>query len=170
MKKRATIYFMLTLTAIGLLTSCASIIHGKIQTVDFTSQPSGAKITIDGKDSGVTPKAIVLLRKGREKGESKEKKEYVVKIELEGFYPYEVKIKREVDGWFFGNLLFGGLIGIIVDASNGAMYKLTPNQVIATMGRTTAMAIDKLDDKVYIAVMLDPNPNWERIGTLKKVD
>jgi hypothetical protein len=35
-----------------------------------------------------------------------------------------------VDGWYFGNLLFGGLIGLlIVDPATGAMYKLEPNEI-----------------------------------------
>jgi hypothetical protein len=90
-------------------------------------------------------------------------------MEMEGYYPYEMKIKREMDGWFLGNLLFGGLIGIIVDASNGAMYKLTPDQVVAQMGKTTAMNSNKTDDKIYVAVTLDIDPAWERIGTMEKV-
>ncbi len=156
------------LTVIGLMTSCASIIHGPNQSVDFSSQPSGAKITIDGKDYGVTPKSVDLRRKGRLKGEISDKKEYAVKIEMEGFYPYEIKIKREMDGWFLGNILFGGLIGIIIDAGNGAMYKLTPDQVVAQMGKTTAMNINKADDKIYVAVSLDIDPSWEKIGTMEK--
>lgn len=38
-----------------------------------------------------------------------------------------------MDGWLFGNLLFGGLICVIVDAATGAMYKLTPNQMAAQL-------------------------------------
>jgi PEGA domain len=167
MRKRFT-NFLMVLTVIGLTTSCASIIHGPNQSVDFSSQPSGAKITIDGKDYGVTPKSIDLRRKGRLKGEISEKKEYAVKVEMEGYYPYEMKIKREMDGWFLGNLLFGGIIGIIVDASNGAMYKLTPDQIVAQMGKTTAMKVNKNDDKIYVAVALDIDPSWERIGAMEK--
>lgn len=150
-----------------LFTGCASIIHGPIQTVDFTSQPVGAKLTIDGKEYGMTPKSVDLRRKGRIKGESKEKKAYNVKIELEGYFPYELKVKREVEGWFFGNILFGGLIGIIIDASNGSMYKLTPDQVIATLGKTTTLN-EKGDDKIYIAISLTPDASWEKIGELTK--
>ncbi len=160
---------LIILTVTALLTSCASIIHGPNQTVDFSSQPSGAKISIDGKDYGVTPKSLDLKRKGRLKGEISTKKEYAVKVEMEGFYPYEIKIKREMDGWFLGNILFGGLIGIIVDASNGAMYKLTPDQVIAQMGKTTAKNFNKIDDTIYVAVNLAIDPTWEKIGTMQKV-
>lgn len=154
------------LASIILITSCASIIHGPTQTVNFASQPTGAKITIDGKDYGNTPKTVDLRRKGRLKGEISTKKEYSVKIELEGFYPYELKIKREMDGWFLGNILFGGLIGIIIDASNGAMYKLTPDQLIAQLGKSTAMNMN--EGEIYIAATLTVDPSWKKIGNMEK--
>lgn len=161
-------YSLITLPLVALVMSCASIVHGPTQSVDFSSQPAGAKITIDGKDYGVTPKSVDLRRRGRLKGENSEKKEYAVKIELDGYYPYEIKIKREMDGWFLGNIIFGGLLGIIIDAGNGSMYKLTPDQVIAQMGRANAMILNKDDDKVYVAVTFHIDPNWEKIGEMKK--
>jgi len=159
---------LITLPLVALVMSCASIVHGPTQSVDFSSQPAGAKITIDRKDYGVTPKSVDLRRRGRLKGENSEKKEYAVKIELDGYYPYEIKIKREMDGWFLGNIIFGGLLGIIIDAGNGSMYKLTPDQVIAQMGRANAMILNKDDDKVYVAVTFHIDPNWEKIGEMKK--
>ena len=90
-----------------------------------------------------------------------------MKVELEGFYPYEVKLKREMDGWFLGNIIFGGLIGIIIDASNGAMYKLNPDQVIAQMGKSTSM-ISSEEEKVFVAVTLEADPSWQKIGQLSK--
>lgn len=167
MKKRFT-QSLITLSVITLMASCATISHGPNQAIDFSSQPSGAKIIIDGKENGVTPKSVVLRRKGRLKGEISDKKQYIVKIELDGYYPYEMKIKREMDGWFLGNIIFGGLIGIIVDASNGAMYKLTPDQIVAQMGKTTAMNINEADDKIYVAVTLDIDTNWEKIGMMER--
>jgi len=158
---------ILALAVAFLFSGCASIIHGPIQTVDFTSQPTGAKVTIDGKEYGMTPQSVDLRRMGRLKGESQEKNAYNVKIELEGYYPYELEIKREMDGWFMGNVLFGGLIGIIIDAANGSMYKLTPDQVSAAMGQTTTY-IEKNKENMYLAVSLTPDPSWEKIGELTK--
>ncbi|MCK5730869.1 MAG: PEGA domain-containing protein [Draconibacterium sp.] len=150
-----------------LLTNCAAIIHGNKQIVDFSSQPSGAIVYIDGKEYGTTPTSVELKRMGRLKGESSEKKEYQVKIHLDGYHPYEIKVKRTVDGWFFGNIIFGGLIGIIIDAATGSMYKLTPDQVIATIGKESA-AIQQIDENIFIAVTLDINPKWEKVGQLAK--
>jgi len=74
-----------------------------------------------------------------------------------------------MDGWFLGNLLFGGIIGIIVDASSGAMYKLTPDQVIAQLKSNSTGMIDLKDDQIYVAVSMKIDPNWEQIGQLEKL-
>tara|TARA_B110000967_G_C18890089_1_gene566739 strand:- start:1680 stop:2180 length:501 start_codon:yes stop_codon:yes gene_type:complete len=153
-----------------LLSSCASIIHGPSQVVDFSSQPNGATITIDGKEYGKTPQSISLKRKGRRKGENSRKQGYNVQVTLDKYYPYDFKIKREMDGWFLGNLLFGGIIGIIIDATNGSMYKLTPNQVNAQMKSNSTAMYSVDDDRIYVAVTMDINPNWEKIGTLKRIE
>ncbi|MEO9849801.1 MAG: PEGA domain-containing protein [Reichenbachiella sp.] len=156
--------------SIFLLSSCASIIHGPTQTVDFSSQPTGATIIIDGKEYGKTPHAIELRRKGREKDDKSQKQVYDVQIELDRYYPYDLKVKREMDGWFLGNVLIGGLIGIIIDASNGSMYKLTPDQIIAQMDKLTAMNNKTEDDTIYLAVTLTADPNWQKVGQLNKID
>ena len=149
-----------------LLTNCAAIVHGNKQLVDISSQPAGAKVYIDNHVYGSTPTSVKLKRIGRFPGESSYKKQYQVKIELEGYYPYEMKINRTVDGWFFGNILIGGLIGIIVDAASGSMFRLTPDQVVATMGRNNTVMQN--GDNIYIAVSLEIDSEWEKIGQLAK--
>tara|TARA_Y100001954_G_C15665880_1_gene530145 strand:+ start:106 stop:603 length:498 start_codon:yes stop_codon:yes gene_type:complete len=161
------------LLAIGLcalfISSCASIFTGTTQEVNFNSQPTGAKIYIDGEDYGNTPRTIELRRKGHKKGDESKKKEYDVKIELNGYHPYELKIKRSTQGWFWGNILLGGVIGMIIDASNGAMYKLTPEQIVAQMSNSSAM-VDSDDDQLKIMVTLNADPRWEKVGQLERID
>ena len=150
-----------------LMTNCASIIHGNMQDVDFSSQPPGAKVYIDGKEYGTTPITLPLYRKGRTNSDTTHKMEYNVKIELEGYYPYEIKIKRTVDEWVLGNLIIGGLIGIFIDCATGSMYKLYPDQIIAFMGKESAN-IKTSDGNIIIAATLNVDPNWEKFGQLEK--
>jgi hypothetical protein len=43
-------------------------------------------------------------------------------------------IDGAINGWYFGNILFGGLIGMLaVDPSTGAMYTLKPDAVQAAL-------------------------------------
>lgn len=58
-----------------------------------------------------------------------------------------------MDGWLFGNLLFGGIIGIIIDFANGSAYKLTPAEVDVVFGETGASL--KRFKKGDIAVFVD---------------
>ena len=73
-----------------------------------------------------------------------------------------------MDGWFLGNIIFGGLIGIAIDAGNGSMYKLNPDQIVAQMGKTTASVASEKNGDMYITVTLHPDPSWEKIGALSK--
>ena len=56
----------------------------------------------------------------------------------------QLKIDGAINGWYFGNIIFGGLIGMLaVDPATGAMYTLSPKEVLATLhvaqgGPTTA--------------------------------
>jgi PEGA domain len=151
--------------------NCASIIHGNKQDVYFTSQPTGATLYIDDHKVGPTPKTIRLPRKGRIVGENSAKKSYKIKIEMEGYLPYEIYVRRDVDNWLWGNLFFGGIFGIAIDAATGAMYKLTPDQVVGTLPQDSRNgSVKNKDSIIYIVASLKIDPSWEKIGYLEKRD
>jgi len=129
-------------TKIGLLlilpllfTGCASILDGGTKTVQINSNPEGATVTIfnrSGKEvfAQTTP-TIVSLERSSDffMGE-----DYRIHLEEAGYYPYEVHVKSTVDGWYIGNIFFGGLIGIlIVDPATGDMYTLSPREINCNM-------------------------------------
>jgi hypothetical protein len=150
--------------------NCAAIVHGNKQDVSFTSQPAGATLYIDDHKVGATPKTIRLPRKGRINGEASPKKSYKIKIELEGYLPYEIFVKRDVDGWVFGNLAFGGLIGFIIDAASGSMYRLTPDQIVGQLPKDARTgSVQSPDGKVLIATTLKIDPTWQKVGSLEKI-
>ena len=41
----------------------------------------------------------------------------------QGYLDTEAKINANVQGWTFGNIMLGGIIGIVVDAGSGAMHE-----------------------------------------------
>ncbi len=54
--------------------------------------------------------------------------EYLVLAEKEGYQPTQHTIDHGLDGWFLGNILIGGWIGmLIVDPLTGALYTLPDN-------------------------------------------
>jgi len=162
------IKILISALAIAILfTGCASIMHGPLQFVEFTSQPTAAKVTIDGKDCGFTPNTVALRRMGRTYEEPKGKKSYKVKIELVGYEPVELEIRRTVDICFLGNIIFGGVFGLLIDSSNGSMYQLSPGQVEAFLDKSTALN-EKVEHSLYIGIILSPDVSWKKIGELTK--
>lgn len=135
------------------LAACATIMHGTSQGVGISSTPTAATVTVDNKPQGTTPLVANLSRKDN----------HVVRITMPGYQPYETTLTRGTSGWVWGNIVFGGIPGLIVDAVSGGLYKLTPEQITSTM---TTAAITPTKDGFYIAVVMKPEAGWEKVGYL----
>ena len=114
------------LVIVLFLTGCASIISKSMYPVTVSSLPTGASIVVtdeDGKQiyKGVTPSTLTL-----EAGKAYfDSREYTVTFSKAGYEEQTAVIKPGIDGWYFGNILVGGLIGmLIVDPITGAMWKV----------------------------------------------
>ncbi len=157
MKKLLTSTFVLILLG---LSSCATILLGSKQSVGISSNPSSAKIYINEESVGTTPKTVDIKKK--------DAKSFKVKIELDGYQPYETVLTRKTSGWIAGNIVLGGLIGLVVDLATGGAYVLTPDQIQAEFGRTTAM-VNTPNDQIQFFVTLEPKKDWVKIGQLASV-
>jgi uncharacterized protein YceK len=138
-----------------LLAGCATIMHGTQQDVGFGSVPTSARITVDNQRSATTPTVMKMSRKDN----------HIVRIELDGYLPYEATLTRGVSGWVWGNLVIGGLVGLAVDAISGGLYKLSPEQMTATLSKQTGATDGGV---LQVFVVLHPDPNWQRIGQLTR--
>ncbi|MCQ9426377.1 hypothetical protein NRB16_22920 [Pseudomonas sp. LJDD11] len=117
--------FFLALTLISLC-GCASIVSESRTPVSINSSPAGASYQITNEDgalvhSGVTPEQVTLKAgAGYFDGET-----YKVIFRKDGYAENSAIINSRMNGWYWGNIVFGGLIGmLIVDPLTGAMYKL----------------------------------------------
>ena len=138
------------------LTGCCSIIHGTRQDVGISSAPTGAMVKIDNVSSGNTPVVAKLTRKDN----------HFVRVELSDYQPFDMTLTRSVSGWVWGNIVFGGLIGLAVDAIDGAFYNLSPEQVSATLAANHA-SVSKTGDGIYLFAVLKPEPGWVKVGQLQ---
>jgi len=141
-----------------LSTGCASIVSKSTYPINVNSTPSGAKITVTDK-KGVEIYTGITPAEGRLKAGSGffSRARYVVKFEKEGYDVKTVVIESSVDGWYFGNIVFGGLIGfLIVDPATGAMFKLdtqfideslTQSITSTQIGVLKVYAIDEIPDE-----------------------
>ena len=90
----------------SLIGGCATVRNDKFKQVEFTSEPSGATVSFDEEVMGTTPCDVQIARKGRDK---------LVSIELDGYKSVLLNLNRSVEG----KTVFGGLIGMSVDAISG---------------------------------------------------
>ena len=127
-----------------LLTSCASILSDSTYPVTFDSNPSGAEVTIRDESGaavykGTTPTTLTLSASDG----FFDAASYTIEATLAGHSPARATLNAELDGWYLGNILFGGLLGIlIIDPATGAMWRLvsrvTLNLSAAAVGAAAA--------------------------------
>lgn len=152
MKNPATaLVLLLLLSACFVLTGCATIVKGTTQVIPVSSDPTGARVTVDSSPAGTTPTTVTLSRK----------QNHMVVIEKEGFAPESVAVTKSMGGAVAGNIIAGGLIGWGVDAMTGAQYNLAPNTINVRLSNKTDQAA---------AAATGTNKTKEFIDELNKLD
>jgi hypothetical protein len=111
------------------LGACATVTRGTQTDFKVSSTPPGASVTTStGFSCSPTPCAIKKMIR---------KEAFDATITLSGYKPKTVHIQSLVEGGgaagAVGNVLVGGIIGIAVDATSGAMDDLVPNPVAVTL-------------------------------------
>jgi hypothetical protein len=120
----------IVLVACSLLPGCASIISGRNADVAIDSYPSNAHVIIHD-DAGrqvaslTTPGVASLKRNRRYFLPAR----YTATIEAPGYAPTEVPIRYTVNPWIAGNIIIGGIPGLIVDNATGAAWKPKQSEI-----------------------------------------
>jgi uncharacterized protein YceK len=148
------IVFLLVLTISLVVTGCATIVSGSKQKVSFNSTPAKASVFVNDVQLGYTPFETKLKRGV---------KVHKVKIVLDGYKPYEATLTRKFNGCY---IAIGGLIGMIVDISTGALYRISEKELNVSLENNVSMA--KFKDEVYVAVVMEADKNLIKIGELEK--
>ena len=107
--------------AVLLLPACATVTRGTKETYVIESTPSAATVTLSNGKTCVTPCSLKLNRK----------EEFVARFARDGYQPAEVQVESKIKAGggvaAAGNLFIGGIIGAVVDGTNGSLMDLTPN-------------------------------------------
>lgn len=155
-------YFKMTaivMVSVFLFSSCASIVSKSTYPLSINSSPSNAKVSITDKKGkeiylGNTP-ATVKLKSG---AGFFSKAEYQVKFSSPGYDDKIVPITFKLDGWYFGNLLLGGVLGmLIIDPATGAMWKIETEFLNETLSKSTA----SIDPEMKIMNINEIPENWK---------
>lgn len=129
----------ISFACIFIFSSCASLFSKSVYPVHIDSSPSNAKISITdytGRQvyAGNTP-AVVRLKAGA--GYLK-RAEYQVKISKSGYDDRIILLESQIDGWYFGNLFLGGIVGmLVIDPLTGAMWSIETRTIYENLGKTT---------------------------------
>ena len=135
----------LAISSILFLTGCASIVSKSSWPITINSSPSEAKISIKDKKgieiyTGNTP-ATLKLKSG---AGFFSKARYQVTFEKVGYDKKVVPVEFKLNGWYFGNIIFGGPLGLlIIDPATGAMFKLETEFLNETLSKSVANADTK---------------------------
>ncbi len=139
---------LVVLVLIVTQTSCATIVDGGDKFVSINVEPSNARIHVksnQGED---------FVRQGSFNLRVDRKASYTLVLESPDYISEEITLKRGLNGWYFGNILFGGIIGLIVDASTGNMWTPKPKVVSAKMvkkdGSNNKASSDRYPDEVIV--------------------
>lgn len=114
------------------LPACATITRGSSQEFTVQSTPPGARVsTSNGFQCDSTPCTFRMPRKDA----------FRATVSLDGYVIQAHEIGSGISGGgaagMAGNVIFGGVIGAVVDGNSGAMNDLTPNPLVVTL-RTPA--------------------------------
>jgi len=140
-----------TLSAVALAAAamsvggCATVMNGTSQPVAFKSDPDGATVELITGTTCTTPCQYELKRG----------KDSMVTVKREGYKPVSVYIQSRTGGATFGNIIAGGVIGGVIDGSNGASNHLYPNPVYVRL-----VPVDSNAEPVLL------NKNGEVISTV----
>ena len=117
------------------LSACCTIVDSPNELVTFNSNIDKTKIKIINSENqevyvGQTPTTVMLNKKaGYFSGET-----YRVRATQNGYAEHEKILETRLNGWYWGNILVGGLIGmLLVDPATGAMWTFEENNVLLNL-------------------------------------
>jgi hypothetical protein len=120
-------YLPLMIVSVFALQGCATVVRGTTQEIAVDTSPQGALVETTGGATYTTPAAIKLKRNIS----------HTLSFTKSGYEPAKAVVTPHISGGgaagMAGNILVGGIIGGVVDASSGAMYDLSPERVYVAL-------------------------------------
>jgi hypothetical protein len=118
----------LAATVLALSTAaCATVTRGTTNQVQFISEPVGAEVKTTLGQTCITPCMVEVSRKS----------EFVAVFSKDGYQDASIPVQTRVAGsgaaGFAGNVIIGGVVGMVADAATGATLEHYPNPVSVTL-------------------------------------
>ena len=121
--KRMKALLCLFIFCLSLTLGCAAIFKGTSNKVDFSSEPQGAKVYLNGVLMGTTPVNLKL----------ESKRTYYIEFKKEGYETRHFTLTNHVGvGWIILDVIFG-VVPVVIDAATGSWYVLDQDYVNAVL-------------------------------------
>lgn len=117
MRKVITILSIVASTT--LFCSCATIVSGGDPsiTINSTSVTEPVNITTEKQTyTNVTLPAVVQVKRKKMDGQR-------IRVESENYKFNDIVLRKAINGWAFGNIVLGGIIGLGVDLGTNCVVK-----------------------------------------------
>ena len=101
------------------LCGCATILNGTSQKISVSSEPEGARVTVDSKNVYTTPVRLRLERR----------RDHALVFTKDGFDTLTVNVMHVLSESVCGNTLLFGPLGWVFDICAGTQYKLVPDKI-----------------------------------------
>lgn len=147
-------FIIIVVIILPLISGCATVVHGTLQKIPVTSEPSNADVSVDGTKTYHTPVILELERR----------KDHLIKITKKGFKPVAIKLIHSLSGVILGNVFTGGPIGWGIDALTGAQYKLTPENVHVNLEPEGIVTDSVSDNDCYVNLETQNNLSYDQCG------
>jgi hypothetical protein len=106
------------MAAAALTSACASLTSGQQQAMSFQTDPAEADCTLTQSNTEIarfrTPGSVVLKRA---------KAPITIACTKTGYHPTRAMIDTTIAGAAWGNLVAGGIVGVVIDQSTGAAFR-----------------------------------------------
>jgi len=121
--RKAKAFFCFLVFSLSLILGCAAVFKGTSNNVDFSSEPEGAKVYVNGALMGSTPVNLKL----------ESKRTYYIEFKKEGYQSKHFTLTNHVGvGWVILDVIFG-IVPVVVDAATGSWYVLDQDYVNAAL-------------------------------------
>ena len=146
--------FWVAVTA-ALLSGCATVVSDNDTKTHIATKPELASCELTGEDFRLvikSPGTVVLPSSAAP---------VTVACQTEGYKTTTDELDTSVDGWIFGNIILGGVIGAVIDGVRGAGMKY-PEEILIIL-EPESFAGEAARDEFYDSRIADAEKEWERL-------
>ena len=122
MKKNLSIF--LSISFLFTQFGCATIrMDGRKEVVSIRSNPTGARVSVDGVPTGITPFEVALSHKSR----------HEIKFQMPGYQEAIRYTDRTFNWWIVGNIFLGAIPAVFIDLAYGNQHKFDSDVISALL-------------------------------------